>query len=191
MSESSVSDVELSPSTDSLDTLIGFATEAGRTTVVSQSSSSAGQPASSDNALGSSDSESDAPRPTKVGRAQNGRQGSGEQPAPSSGERTELTEAAAYAATTGPGGGSINPITELLKMLHNMQLSQQAYQEQQQQQQKQQQEIMAIRLLHPQHLDRIWIGQDQYRLPLAPLNEFPEPCCLKMSGRGIERTYNF
>ena len=33
------------------------------------------------------------------------------------------------------------------------------------------------RLLHPQHLDGIWIGQDQYRLPLAPLNEFPEPWC--------------
>ena len=34
-----------------------------------------------------------------------------------------------------------------------------------------------IRLLHPQHLDGIWIGQDQYRLPLAPLNEFPERWC--------------
>ena len=33
------------------------------------------------------------------------------------------------------------------------------------------------RLLHPQHLDGIWIGQDQYRLPLAPLNDFPEPWC--------------
>ena len=33
------------------------------------------------------------------------------------------------------------------------------------------------RLLHPQHLDGIWIGQDQYRLPLAPLYEFPEPWC--------------
>ena len=33
------------------------------------------------------------------------------------------------------------------------------------------------RLLHPQNLDGIWIGQDQYRLPLAPLNEFPEPWC--------------
>ena len=33
------------------------------------------------------------------------------------------------------------------------------------------------RLLHPQHLDGIWIGQNQYRLPLAPLNEYPEPWC--------------
>ena len=33
------------------------------------------------------------------------------------------------------------------------------------------------RLLHPQHLEGIWIGQDQQRLPLAPLNEFPEPWC--------------
>ena len=31
--------------------------------------------------------------------------------------------------------------------------------------------------------------QDLYGLPLAPLNEFPEPWCWKMSGRGIERTY--
>ena len=34
-----------------------------------------------------------------------------------------------------------------------------------------------IRLLHLQHLGGIWIGQDQYRLPLAPLNEFTEPWC--------------
>ena len=34
-----------------------------------------------------------------------------------------------------------------------------------------------IRLLHPQHLGGIWIGQDQNRLPLAPLNEFSEPWC--------------
>ena len=30
--------------------------------------------------------------------------------------------------------------------------------------------LMLIRLLHPQHLHGIWIGQNQYRLPLAPLN---------------------
>ena len=41
---------------------------------------------------------------------------------------------------------------------------------------------MESRLLHPQRLDGIWIGQDQYRLPLAPLNEFPEPWCWKISG---------
>ena len=34
---------------------------------------------------------------------------------------------------------------------------------------------LVIRLLHPQHLDGIWIGQNKSRLPLAPLNEFPEP----------------
>ena len=33
---------------------------------------------------------------------------------------------------------------------------------------------MDTRLLHPQHLDGIWIGQDQYRMPLAPLSEYPE-----------------
>ena len=36
---------------------------------------------------------------------------------------------------------------------------------------------MVHRLLHPQNLDGIWIGQNQYRLPLAPLNEYPEPWC--------------
>ena len=34
-----------------------------------------------------------------------------------------------------------------------------------------------IRLLHPQDLDGIWIVQDQYRLPIAPLIQFPEPWC--------------
>ena len=37
------------------------------------------------------------------------------------------------------------------------------------------------RLLHPQHLDGIWIGQNQYRLPLAPLTEYPEPWCWKVA----------
>ena len=31
------------------------------------------------------------------------------------------------------------------------------------------------RLLHPQHLDGIWIGLIHYRLPYAPLSEYPEP----------------
>ena len=46
-----------------------------------------------------------------------------------------------------------------------------------------------IRLLHPQHLDGIWIGQDQYRLHLAPINEFPEPWCWKISERVRKATY--
>ena len=33
------------------------------------------------------------------------------------------------------------------------------------------------KLLDPQHLGGIWVGKDQYRLPLAPLNDFPEPWC--------------
>ena len=36
---------------------------------------------------------------------------------------------------------------------------------------------LQTRLLQPQHLGRIWIGQNQYMLLLAPLNEFPEPWC--------------
>ena len=42
---------------------------------------------------------------------------------------------------------------------------------------------IGIRLLHPKRLDRIWIGQNQYRLPLAPLNEYPEPWRLKVADR--------
>ena len=44
---------------------------------------------------------------------------------------------------------------------------------------------MDLRLLHPQYLDKIWIGQDQYRMPLAPLSEYPEPWFWKAAGRGI------
>ena len=39
---------------------------------------------------------------------------------------------------------------------------------------------ISIRLLHPHYLDGIWIGQDQYRLPLAPLNEFFRTLVLKI-----------
>ena len=39
------------------------------------------------------------------------------------------------------------------------------------------------RLLHPQHLDGIWTGQTQYRLPYAPLSEYPEPWSWKVEGR--------
>ena len=40
---------------------------------------------------------------------------------------------------------------------------------------KEQRQLLYTRLLHPQHLDGIWIGQDQYRMPLASLSEYPEP----------------
>ena len=53
---SSLSEVEVSPSSDSLDTLIGLSTETGRTTAVTPSSSSEGLAASSDAAVASSDS---------------------------------------------------------------------------------------------------------------------------------------
>ena len=40
---------------------------------------------------------------------------------------------------------------------------------------------VSSRLLHPQHLDGIWIGQNQYRLPYAPLSEYPEPWFWKVA----------
>ena len=136
MSESSsVSDIEVSPSTDSLDTLIGLATETGRTTAVS-----AGPPASSDTALASSDSESRpvTPRQEEGHRTQNGHQSRVGRPAPPSGAHDEPAAAAASAATTGPGLS--DPAVDLLAMLHRMQQSQQKQQQQQQQFQQQQQE---------------------------------------------------
>ena len=36
-------------------------------------------------------------------------------------------------------------------------------------------DVSCSRLLHPQHFDGIWIRQDQYRMPLAPLSEYSEP----------------
>ena len=45
---------------------------------------------------------------------------------------------------------------------------------------------MVSRLLHPQHLDGIWIGQDLYRLPLAPLNEV-----LKIVRKGYRENLSF
>ena len=41
------------------------------------------------------------------------------------------------------------------------------------------------RLLHPKKINGIWIGQDQYRMPLGPLSEYPEPWFWKVAGRGI------
>ena len=45
--------------------------------------------------------------------------------------------------------------------------------------------IFRIGWLHPQYLDGIWIGQDEYRMPLVPLSEYPEPWFWKIAGRGI------
>ena len=146
MSESSGSDVELSPSTDSLDTHIGFATEAGRTTAVSQSSSSAGQPPSLDNALVSSDSES-SPVPPQAAEGegtQNGRPDRVGLPAPPTGEHGEPAAAGASAPTTGPGHQP--PPADILAILASIQAQQQQQQASIQAQQRQQQEILAALL---------------------------------------------
>ena len=42
---------------------------------------------------------------------------------------------------------------------------------------------MSPRLLHPQHLDGIWTGQTQCRLPYTPLSEYPEPWSWIVDGR--------
>ena len=135
MSESSGSDVELSPSTDSLDTHIGFETEAGRTTAVSQSSSSAGQPPSLNNALVSSDSES-SPVPPQAAEGEGTQNGCPDRvglPAPPTGEHGEPVAAGASAPTTGPGHQP--PPADILAILASIQA-----------QQRQQQEILAALL---------------------------------------------
>ena len=164
MSESSISDIELSPSTDSLDTLIGFATETGRTTAVSPSSSSAGQPASSDNALASSDSESRpvTPRAAEGEGAQNGRPDRVGLSTPSSGAHGEPAAAAASAATNGPGPPA--PPVDLLAILTRMQA-----------QQQQQQEVLAA-LTEQLLLDRRQAGPgDPRTVPASPLPPAPHP----------------
>ena len=184
MSESSsVSDIEVSPSTDSLDTLIGLSTETGRTTAVSTSSLSAGPPASSDTALASSDSESRPVTPRQEGgiRTQNGDLTGVGRPAPSSGAHEEPTAAAASAATTGPGLS--NPAVDLLGMLHRMQ----QFQQQKQQQQQQQQEMLAA-LMQQLLPARQQAGQrpgpgDSGLLPASP----PRPP-LRKSGPGTSPT---
>ena len=169
---SELSDVELSPSTDSLDTLMGFATEAGRTTVVSQSSSSVNQPASSDNALGSSDSESIhvSPRAAKGEGTQDGRPDRVGLPETSTGQQGELAKAGASAPTTGPGHPP--PPVDMLAMLISLQAQQKQQQEILAAQQKQQQEILAA-LTEQLRLGRQQPGpREAGTLPTHP---FPPP----------------
>ena len=161
---SELSDVELSPSTDSLDTLMGFETEAGRTTVVSQSSSSVNQPASSDNAIGSSDSESIhvSPRAAKGEGTQDGRADRVGLPETSTGQQGELAKAGASAPTTGPGHPP--PPVDMLAMLISLQA-----------QQKQQQEILTA-LTEQLRLDRQQPGpREAGTLPTLPLPPAPPP----------------
>ena len=35
--------------------------------------------------------------------------------------------------------------------------------------------LWQVRLLHPQHLDGIWLGLTPYRVPLDTLSEYSEP----------------
>ena len=93
---SSLSEVEESPSSDSLDTLIGLSTETGRTTAVTPSSSSEDQAASSDPTLASSDSSRPiTPRQEGNGQVQNGDPSRVPLAAPSSGDHAEHAAAAA------------------------------------------------------------------------------------------------
>ena len=150
---SSLSEVEVSPSSDSLDTLIGLSTETGRTTVVTPSSSSEGIAAPSDAAAASSDSSRpETPRqdgdPSGVTAAEPSSGGPGDlatagatgRPAPA----VHHTEGAQIARGE---ASAPNPAVNLLGLLHQIQeqqlqtqLRQQQQQQQYQQQQQQQQQ---------------------------------------------------
>ena len=47
---------------------------------------------------------------------------------------------------------------------------------------------LLTRLLHPKHLDGIWIGQDQYRLPLAPPKRVARTLVLNNVRKGYRET---
>ena len=124
---SSLSEPEASPSSDSLDTLIGFSTETGRTTVVTPSSSSEGIAASSDAAAASSDSSRpETPRqdgdPSGVTAAEPSSGGPGDlatagatgRPAPA----VHHTEGAQIARGE---ASAPNPAVNLLGLLHQIQ----------------------------------------------------------------------
>ena len=183
---SSVSEIEVSPSTDSLDTLIGLSTETGRTTAVSPSSSSAGPEASSDAALASSDSDSrpETPRQEGDNRTQNGDRSGVSRPEPPSGGYAELTAAAASAAATGPGPS--DPAVNLLGMLHQMQENQlraQLQQQQFQQQQQHQQEMLAA-LMQQLLPARSQAGPRPGAADTAPLLASPSLPAFHSTGQG-------
>ena len=131
---SSLSEIEVSPSSDSLDTLIGLSTETGRTTVVTPSSSSEGIAASSDAAAASSDSSRpETPRQEGNNRVQDGDPSGVPLSGPSSGGPVELATAAAASrpaaavhntegAPTARGVATApDPAVNLLGILHQMQ----------------------------------------------------------------------
>ena len=145
---SSLSEIEVSPSSDSLDTLIGLSTETGRTTVVTPSSSSEGIAASSDAAAASSDSSRpETPRQEGNNRVQDGDPSGVPAVGPSSGGPGELATAGASSrpapAVHHTEGAQIawgeasapNPAVNLLGLLHQIQEQQVQTQLQQQQQQ--------------------------------------------------------
>ena len=130
---SSLSELEVSPSSDSLDTLIGLSTETGRTTVVTPSSSSEGIAASSDAAAASSDSSRpETPRQEGNNRVQDGDPSGVPAAGPSSGGHAQLAIAAAGSlpaavhhtegAPTARGDPAApDPAVNLLGLLHQIQ----------------------------------------------------------------------
>ena len=172
---SSLSELEVPPSSNSLDTLIGLSTETGRTTVVTPSLSSEGKAASSDAAAASSDSSRpETPRqegnrsgvlaaePSSGGPGDLATTGVTGRPAPAA----HHTEGAQIARGEAPAP---NPAVNLLGLLHQIQeqqlqtqlqqqQQQQQYQQQQQQFQQQQQQQVLAALVQQMHQGRTQAG---------------------------------
>ena len=182
MSESSsLSELEPPPSSDSLDTLIGLATETGRTTVATPSSSSGGIAASSDAVAASSDSS--RPRTPR----QHGDPSSVYAGAPSSGgagnfASTGVTGHHTEEAQIARGKSAApNPAVNLLELLRQIQEQQLLQQQQQRQYQLQQQQVLAA-LVQQVHLGRAQTGPGAAASPPDPQSTEQAPPTLEPDG---------
>ena len=149
---SSLSEVEVSPSSDSLNTLIGLSTETGRTIAVSPSSLSEDQAASTDPTLASTDS-SRPITPPKRGtiKFKMATQAASPWQRPLAAAHAAAAAASRPAAAHNTEGAATargeatapSPAVDLLLILRQMQEQQRQQQEQQLQQQLQQQQMLA------------------------------------------------
>jgi len=153
---SSLSEEEVSPATDSLETLIGLSTETGRNTAVTPSSSE-GLAISSDAAVASSNSSRpETPRHEGNNPVQDGERSGVGAAAPSSGQAPQLVGRLAAAphgeSETSAGGQRTGPepTSDMLGFLREMQLQTVRSQQEQQRHFQQQQERLQQQFLQQQ-----------------------------------------
>ena len=164
---SSLSEEEVSPATDSLETLIGLSTETGRNTAVTPSSSE-GLAISSDAAVASSDSSRpETPRHAGNNQVQYGEQSGLGAAAPSGGHPPQLVSGRPAAVPQGEsaasagGGTGPEPTNDLLGFLQQMQA--QTFRSQQQQQHQFQQQQQRLQQQFLQQQEQFQEQQRQYQ----------------------------